>query len=812
MERRIDLQNYQTGSGVQNNNAGGSRSPRFANFSAAASHPYKILRDKVSGVGASRTAEQQHERRECLEGTREKALGTLREWSSANDHPIFWLTGPTGVGKSTIAMSVAKSCERDSLVSSFFFSRSDPKRNNPSALFLAVAYGLVTKMPLLRNPIEQKISEDPMILEARMEDQFRELIERPLSLLPQKWDQWLERIRSIWGQREPNQKALPNLVIIDGLDECSDEETQSRVITTILSAFDHSPRFPLRFLICSRPESWIQEAFSAKSLQPLTKVVVLEDSFSPDEDIRRYYLHHFREIFSDSRYSQVAFPSPWPSEEDLELLVERSYGQFVYAVTAIKFIKGASEGPTEQLRVILKNIPPRQPGTSPHEQLDALYDYILSVNTEGYEKVRLILGAILVIPFEARTSACIELLLELPSGQVASTLLGMHTVLDIRGSNDKIRIFHTSFSDYLIDQTRSRQFYIDVDKLKHAIARRWLQNLSTRKMQTYSFNQLFDDNTNRFFLVWIEFCTSIPKPTRDLLDDLQNVDLASVFFCKHASCPRSEAQFTLRRGQSLHASGAAGVRLGWDETFSGLALWVDKFVDYESDKNMAKKGKATVEEGPESNEWVIVDHVGSLKARFLTYPKHFHLELSPGISLRDDIVYWDVLLVTGCSLRASLTSRAVSTPRYEKPLRLSDCRCDLSGGKQSDDPKHVAYQEACLELVRVFIFDFELLAKSNEELVEGELDRTFGNLTGSLLWQHCCLDEELLSLCQNFLRSAQGCTLLKMRPEVAEERKMELLRWIETLTDMFAEKAQALKAQLNTLTWKSWIRTSGPEL
>ncbi|KAK1235925.1 hypothetical protein PQX77_000835 [Marasmius sp. AFHP31] len=514
------MHNQQAGSGVQNNNnAAGTQKVSFVNsFNSAAFHPHKTLWDKVAGVEASHTAEQQYERGECLEGTRVKALGTIDDWRVAKDqdHPILWLTGAAGVGKSAIAMTVAKSCEKHGLVSSFFCYRSDPRRNNPSALFLTIAHGLVTVSPLLRSTIEQRISRDPMILEARMENQFRELVIQPLvgqlpSTKPQKpsllykWSEGLRKIRRPRSpnlQEGPNSTEVPNLVIIDGLDECGDERTQLRVLCTIQSAFEHSPHFPLRFLICSRPESWIRQAFIANPLQPLTKVVVLDDSFSPDDDIMRYYLHQFRQISADPQYSQITFPSPWPSQEDLEILVVRACGQFVYAVTAVKFIQGAFKHPLEQLHVILNNVTPR-PGTSPYQQLDALYDYILSVNPD-HEAVYPILAAILVIPPKARTPVCIEMLLELPTGQVAVALRGMHSVLHIRGSGDVIRLFHTSFRDYLVDQARSGRFHIDIGTMKHVIAQQWLQNVTTSKVQAHRYTVVSSSldscaNTNLLF-------------------------------------------------------------------------------------------------------------------------------------------------------------------------------------------------------------------------------------------------------------------------------------------------------------------------
>ncbi|KAL0070381.1 hypothetical protein AAF712_002212 [Marasmius tenuissimus] len=355
---------------------------------------YKSLWGAVSGMGASHTAEQQFARGDCLKGTREGALEMIYEWATAKgkDHPICWLSGAAGVDKSAIAMTVAKSCEDDlRLVSSFFFFRSDPKRNNPSGLIPTIAHGLVSTTSFMRSPIQQRISEDPRILEAKLEDQFRDL-----TITPTLKRRKRRRVWSLFSELSITRKAS-NIVVIDGLDECSGEDTQLRILSAIQSAFQESPRFPLRFLISSRPESWIREAFAAEPLRQLSQFISLDEAFAPDRDIMQYYRHHFREIAKSSKYRDVHFPESWPSEEELETLVRRSCGQFVYAAIVIKFVTLAFTHPISQLRIILDNTSDHRAGTSPYHELDALYHVILDANPDR-QSVVLILAAIFILP------------------------------------------------------------------------------------------------------------------------------------------------------------------------------------------------------------------------------------------------------------------------------------------------------------------------------------------------------------------------------------------------------------------------------
>ncbi|KAF8879986.1 hypothetical protein CPB84DRAFT_1875131, partial [Gymnopilus junonius] len=57
----------------------------------------------------------------------------------------------------------------------------------------------------------------------------------------------------------------PHLVIIDGLDECSDSQVQCEVLDVILSSiYDH--HLPFIFLITSRPEHELTSRFNRQDM------------------------------------------------------------------------------------------------------------------------------------------------------------------------------------------------------------------------------------------------------------------------------------------------------------------------------------------------------------------------------------------------------------------------------------------------------------------------------------------------------------------------------------------------------------------
>ncbi|KAJ8084815.1 hypothetical protein PM082_003592 [Marasmius tenuissimus] len=728
-------------------------------FHATIVNPYNSIWDRIVGVGASHKAEQQFERGRCLPGTRDEVIRIIRNWISMKEQacPIFWLSGAAGVGKSAIAMTVAEACEKEeTLVSSFFFFRSDPKRNNPSALWLTIAHGLASTMPVLRDVIEEKILTDSMFIEASLERQFSELILNPSPT----WN-WPG---GLWGFVNDLTCVVPvpDVVIIDGLDECGDEETQLRILSIIQSAFQEVPHFSLRFLICSRPEAWIREAFADDGLGGLSKVVVLDETFMPERDIMKFYLHHFQEIASNKKYSQLRFPSPWPSTKDLEALVNYTCGQFVYAATVIKFIKLAFRHPILQLQIILDKAPHARRGALPYHQLDALYDLILDAGPD-YDEVLPILRAIFMLPSRLEsTPAIIELFLGLPMGQVTLTLRAMYSVLDIRGWGDKIRVYHNSFRDYLLDPSRSRHFHVDIDAQKYPVERQWLRNLTACQMRTYSSEQLYDYKTKEFHVGWIQHCQTCP-PTRDLLEDLWNVDVASVFLV-------SEQHISTRK---------------WGDLFRVLTQWLKSYRD-----NVRYYGADQETDG--------LDLVEALMQKYLTHPERFHLEWSPDVSMQK--VFEVVNRAAKCHWQCELVEYRLTDAA---DVYLTDCRCDLSAATELHDPGHRAYQEVCMERLQAFISRFKELVPNYGNGFE--LRSIFLNIVLSSLLKICRLsDTELLSLCQTFfgLANASWSLWQWITVEAGEDGKKNVLEWADTFPNKFAEEREALKTQVLALPWK----------
>uniref|UniRef100_A0A0W0FIM2 NACHT domain-containing protein n=1 Tax=Moniliophthora roreri TaxID=221103 RepID=A0A0W0FIM2_MONRR len=409
--------------------------------------PLHDLWDAIKDVGASHNSETRYPPPKCDPDTRRDVMEILRTWIYSRSwwHRIFWLYGPAGAGKSAIAQTLAEMGQQEGfLVSSFFFSRGDPKRNNAKSLFLTITYALAISVPELRPLIEQALRNNPTVLQASLEEQFEKLIFEPCRSLTK-----LHR--------------FPWLVVIDGLDECNDSHEQQRILFILATML---PKLRLRFLVCSRPEPPIREAFSIDPFRSYLHRIVLDNTFQANCDIEILLTKEFQRIRNHEWYRHIRFPVPWPAPGIIDELVQKASAQFIYANTVVKFIDNKYLNPCVQLEVILHpNLRPAldPESNSPFHDLDVLYHQILSEPSHPQpQKLRDVIWAVQCLYHHTSlepTPAHIEALLMLHEGDVISTLHGMHSILHIGGPNERIQILHASFGDFLCDPTRSDDFF-----------------------------------------------------------------------------------------------------------------------------------------------------------------------------------------------------------------------------------------------------------------------------------------------------------------------------------------------------------------
>ncbi|KIM46666.1 hypothetical protein M413DRAFT_440266 [Hebeloma cylindrosporum] len=378
---------------------------------------------------------------------------------------VLWLYGPAGAGKSAILQSLAEECYslEGCFGGSFFFSRGKPGRNQGHFLFSTIAYQLAMNLPYLRTHIDSAMQADPSLYTKSMMVQMRFLI--------------IDSFRKISETIE----HIPT-VIVDGLDECDGHETQ-RVILEIIYEAVAIHKLPLRFLIASRPEAHIREAFDRPTLRSITKRLVLDESFGPNLDIEKYLRDGFDTIYEQNPTLMEQVVQPWPGPGVLDLLVQKASGQFIYASTVLKFVGAEFYNPISQLDIVLEPSPSNKTLFS---DLDHLYSQILSTYPIP-ERLISVLGILLALQYP-QPPGVIEDLLGMKAGEVGLVLRGLHSLIKFShipgeyfnrstdiGEDNGIRLLHASFEDYLVDRSRSGHFFIDRSLFRTQITRAGFQ-------------------------------------------------------------------------------------------------------------------------------------------------------------------------------------------------------------------------------------------------------------------------------------------------------------------------------------------------
>ena len=309
------------------------------------SHPIKGFERLMQLVSQSAIyhSDDRYDPPKCLQGTRVAVLDKIINWATDmvdTDAFMLWLYGPAGVGKTAIARTVAEFCEAHGLLlASFHFSRTHSERNTMTSFVLNIVYCVTCAIPGACELINIAIEADPLILSDSVEAQFTKLVLEPLRLLV--------------NQGYFSDRPFPRLVVIDGIDECPSEDTQTDLIR-LLSSSVARYQLPLKYLIASRPEIHLKQAVSLAGQQSTISHLQLNDDSVAEGDIRIFLTHKFHEIKTcHPLRSQI--PSTWPSEYQIDTLVRKASGLFMYASLAVDFINSVHDSPPLQLDVVLNH-------------------------------------------------------------------------------------------------------------------------------------------------------------------------------------------------------------------------------------------------------------------------------------------------------------------------------------------------------------------------------------------------------------------------------------------------------------------------
>ncbi|KAF4611469.1 hypothetical protein D9613_004459 [Agrocybe pediades] len=386
----------------------------------------------------------------CHQNTRVAIIQTVIDWSSGttvdeemNAKPILWLKGGAGAGKSAIARSVAERGYKEGLLlGTFFFGAADPTRNHVGRLVATLSYQLCAILPEFRDAVTTSIEDDPLIFSRSLSTQFTTLLIRPLTIM---------------FANHPGSTQIPRLVIIDGLDECSTNVDSQQDLLFTLQEVTSSTSL-IRFLVCSRPESHLNSAFSSPRMATISYKIFLDDDYSAQKDIELYLEDKFREIKEGHPFKHK-LPSIWPGADIIWDLVYRSSGQFIYASTVIRYVESPRHRPDQRLDAIFNLRPPFK--DLPFTELDTLYRHIISKAEDPSTVLDILAFPILYGLFNI---TYIEKMLQLEEGDVEVILADLQSLVTI-GSwwfCVEVKFLHKSFQDFLCDSQRAGDIYRDL--------------------------------------------------------------------------------------------------------------------------------------------------------------------------------------------------------------------------------------------------------------------------------------------------------------------------------------------------------------
>jgi len=409
------------------------------------------LLQRKTAPGAVHNSDERYDPPKCHPQTREAILQEIMDWIEDMDRQtrFLWLYGPAGAGKSAIEQTIAELCYKMKiLAASFFFSRSIGGRNEKTFLITTIVDQLIVSIPEIREHVGNALYNNPSLPTRSLEAQMDALIVKTLEAAAGGVD---------------SMNLRPKVIVLDGLDECGDPESQRYILKILMnSVSNHS--IPFSFILASRPEQHIREAFDGKLLSSLTTRLVLDDKYYPDDDIRMFLQSKFRDI-KDRHPSRGHLPSSWPSDEDVERLVQKSSGQFIYPSTIIKFIDSHRHWPPDRLDIIF-GISPRGK-TTPFAEMDSLYLHILMSASDNVNAALEIFAITLFLQhahFQI-TPRLIESLLSLRKGEIFMILSDLHSIISVPSPdkrNSPLWLFHASLGDFLTDHSRSGDtFFLD---------------------------------------------------------------------------------------------------------------------------------------------------------------------------------------------------------------------------------------------------------------------------------------------------------------------------------------------------------------
>ncbi|KAG8710861.1 hypothetical protein FRC09_020896 [Ceratobasidium sp. 395] len=389
----------------------------------------------------------------CTPDTRLDVMKQLRNWSQGSKSKrVYWLNGMAGTGKTTIAYSLCSELERaGQLAGSFFCSRQLPECRDVGIILPSIAYQLALSSRPYRYELSGTLERDPDVHNQPVDRQFHSLIAAPL--------------------RKVRKQLRGDLVVVfDALDECTDGDSVGRMLSALLA---EAVDLPIKIFFTSRPNSEILEQMGS------------EQGHNVRSELRLHALERSVVQSDINTYLKTELSALCLEPTTLDELAKRSGVLFIYAATVVRYVKNKSLARSkERLKCILSAEPVLEGMI--HRAIDSLYEAILKDALDSRpmktERAEMMVALHTVICGREPLSVnAIAGLLHVHEELVMDVLQPLLPVLQISDGTRLVTTLHESFPDYLLDASRSGEFWCDPGQRHSSFAQVCFDLLKTTK-------------------------------------------------------------------------------------------------------------------------------------------------------------------------------------------------------------------------------------------------------------------------------------------------------------------------------------------